>query len=61
MVAAIEPPTMPGTRPGRSAMAKAMKPDRIGTRKPKAAAPMRKSSAAQCMPLKTGLKSVWGW
>ena len=37
---------MPGTRPGRSAMAKAMKPARIGTRKPKAAPPMTKHSAA---------------
>ena len=52
IVAAMEPPTMPGTRPGRSAIAKAMKPERIGTRKPKEAPPMTKASAAHDVRLK---------
>ena len=55
MVAAAEPPTMPGTGPGRSAIAKAMNPDRIGTRNPKDAPPMTKRSAASDVRL-SGLK-----
>jgi len=57
MVAAMKPPTMPGARPGRSAIANAMNPDRIGTRKLNEAAPTRNKSAAQCIP-SAGLKSV---
>jgi hypothetical protein len=57
MVAAMKPSTMPGARPGRSAIANAMNPDRIGTRKLNEAAPTRNKSAAQCIP-SPGLKSV---
>ena len=43
---AMKPPTMPGTSAGRSPIAYAMKPARIGTRKPKAIPPIWNISAA---------------
>ncbi len=46
-VSAMAPPTNPGTSAGRSAIPYAMYPASTGTRKPKAAEPIRLSSAAQ--------------
>ncbi len=43
---AIAPPTMPGTSAGRSPMANAMNPARIGTRNPKAIPPIWNIRAA---------------